>query len=117
MLTSKLLQPEPPAPEPEKEEEKKEEVKEEAKEEAKDEADAEKKEEEVKEKEEKKEEKEKVNMMTKLSQAFSKLKPSSSSSSKPAETDHLLHKVYVYLDDFGLQFGHNYLSIFGYIWI
>merc|ERR1719373_466126 len=84
-LNPHIPKPEPPAPEPEKEE-----VKEEAKEEAKDEADAEKKEEEVKDKEEKKEEekkeeKEKVNMMTKLSQAFSKLKPSSSSS-KPAET-------------------------------
>merc|ERR1719373_44089 len=84
-LNPHIPKPEPVVePEP-VEEKKEEEAKKEAKEEAKDEADAEKKEEEVKEKEEKKEEKEKVNMMTKLSQAFSKLKPSSSSS-KPAET-------------------------------
>jgi len=86
-LNPHIPKPEPPAPEPEKEEEKKEEVKEEAK----DEADAEKKEEETKEeeketKEEKKEEKEKVNMMTKLSQAFSKLKPSSSAAAPETET-------------------------------
>ena len=71
------FQPEPPA-EPEKvEEEKKEEPAEEKKEEeAKPEKEAEEKKEEAKpEKEEKKEEKEKVNMLTKLGQAFSKLKP------------------------------------------
>merc|ERR1712158_19453 len=54
-LNPHIPKPEPPAPEPEKEEEKKEEEKEKA--------------------EEKKEEKEKVNMLTKLSNAFSKLKP------------------------------------------
>merc|ERR1711988_1221357 len=54
-LNPHIPKPDPPAPEPEKEEEKKEEEKEKA--------------------EEKKEEKEKVNMLTKLSNAFSKLKP------------------------------------------
>lgn len=85
-LNPHIPKPEPPAPEPEKEEEKKEETKDE---ETKDEADKaekteENKEEEKEKKEDKKEEKEKVNMMTKLSQAFSKLKPSSSSSAATA---------------------------------
>merc|ERR1712066_1215737 len=76
-LNPHIPKPEPPA-EPEKvEEEKKEEPAEEKKEEeAKPEKEAEDKKEEDKEKkEEKKEEKEKVNMLTKLGQAFSKLKP------------------------------------------
>jgi len=76
-LNPHIPKPEPPA-EPEKvEEEKKEEPAEEKKEEeAKPEKEAEDKKEEAKpEKEEKKEEKEKVNMLTKLGQAFSKLKP------------------------------------------
>merc|ERR1712115_287200 len=75
-LNPHIPKPEPPA-EPEKvEEEKKEEPTEEKKEEeAKPEKEAEDKKEEDKEKkEEKKEEKEKVNMLTKLGQAFSKLK-------------------------------------------
>merc|ERR1712177_122031 len=74
-LNPHIPKPEPPA-EPEKvEEEKKEEPAEEKKEEeAKPEKEAEDKKEEDKEKkEEKKEEKEKVNMLTKLGQAFSKL--------------------------------------------
>merc|ERR1712158_271072 len=74
-LNPHIPKPEPPV-EPEKpEEEKKEEPAEEKKEEeAKPEAE-EKKEEDKEKKEEKKEEKEKVNMLTKLGQAFSKLKP------------------------------------------
>merc|ERR1712115_581806 len=75
-LNPHIPKPEPP-PEPEKvEEEKKEEPAEEKKEEeAKPEKEAEDKKDEDKEKkEEKKEEKEKVNMLTKLGQAFSKLK-------------------------------------------
>merc|ERR1712012_679487 len=74
-LNPHIPKPEPPA-EPEKvEEEKKEEPAEEKKEEeAKPEAE-EKKEEDKEKKEEKKEEKEKVNMLTKLGQAFNKLKP------------------------------------------
>merc|ERR1712083_1084358 len=73
-LNPHIPKPEPPAPEPEKEEEKVEEKKEE-------EVKTEKEEEKTEEKEkaeEKKEEKEKVNMLTKLSNAFSKLKPRSS---------------------------------------
>jgi len=76
-LNPHIPKPEPPV-EPEKvEEEKKEEPAEEKKEEeAKPEKEAEDKKDEDKEKkEEKKEEKEKVNMLTKLGQAFSKLKP------------------------------------------
>merc|ERR1712062_542549 len=60
-LNPHIPKPDPPAPEPEKEEE---EVK--------------------KEEEEKKEEKEKVNMLTKLSNAFSKLKPQPSAAASAA---------------------------------
>merc|ERR1712178_379432 len=76
-LNPHMPKPEPPAPEPEKEEEKKEEEKtEETKEEeAKTEKEAETKEEEKEKAEEKKEEKEKVNMLTKMANAFNKLKP------------------------------------------
>merc|ERR1711915_984186 len=67
-LNPHMPKPEPPAPEPEKkEEEKKEENKEE---EVKTEKEAETKEEEKEKAEEKKEEKEKVNMLTKMANAF-----------------------------------------------
>merc|ERR1739838_1104995 len=66
-LNPHIPKPEPPAPEPEKKEEEKKE-------------DAEEKE----KKEEKKEEKEKVNMLTKLSNAFSKLKPQPSAAASAA---------------------------------
>merc|ERR1711997_1091495 len=59
-LNPHIPKPEPPAPEPEKEEEEKEKA------------------------EEKKETKEKVNMMTKLSNAFSKLKPQPSAAASAA---------------------------------
>merc|ERR1712088_1016941 len=59
-LNPHIPKPEPPAPEPEKKEEEKEKA------------------------EEKKEEKEKVNMLTKLSNAFSKLKPQPSAAASPA---------------------------------
>merc|ERR1712203_472748 len=65
-LNPHIPKPEPPAPEPEKKEE--------------EEKDAEEKE----KKEEKKEEKEKVNMLTKLSNAFSKLKPQPSAAASAA---------------------------------
>merc|ERR1712053_42290 len=65
-LNPHMPKPEPPAPEPEKEEEKKEEEKKEA--------------------EEKKEEKEKVNMLTKMANAFNKLKPQPSAAAATAET-------------------------------
>jgi len=84
-LNPHIPKPEPPAPEPEKEEEKKEEVEEEKKEEeVKTEKEEEKKEEEKEKAEEKKEEKEKVNMLTKLSNAFSKLKPQPSAAASAA---------------------------------
>merc|ERR1712066_894948 len=74
-LNPHIPKPEPPVDPEKPEEEKKEEPAEEKKEEeAKPEAE-EKKEEDKEKKEEKKEEKEKVNMLTKLGQAFSKLKP------------------------------------------
>merc|ERR1711884_984539 len=75
-LNPHIPKPEPPAPEPEKEEEKAEEKKEEEvkkEEEASTEKGEEKKEEKEKA-EEKKEEKEKVNMLTKMANAFNKLK-------------------------------------------
>merc|ERR1712088_789967 len=72
-LNPHIPKPEPPAPEPEKEEEVKEEKKEE-----------EEKNEEKEKAEEKKETKEKVNMMTKLSNAFSKLKPQPSAAASAA---------------------------------
>jgi len=83
-LNPHMPKPEPPAPEPEKEEEKKEEEKtEETKEEeAKTEKEAEKKEEEKEKAEEKKEEKEKVNMLTKMANAFNKLKPQPSAAAE-----------------------------------
>merc|ERR1712012_504211 len=65
-LNPHMPKPEPPAPEPEKEEEKKEEEKKEA--------------------EEKKEEKEKVNMLTKMANAFNKLKPQPSAAAAAPET-------------------------------
>merc|ERR1711990_1259232 len=86
-LNPHIPKPEPPAPEPEKEEEKVEEKKEEeVKKEEEASTEKEKKEDaEEKEKaEEKKEEKEKVNMLTKLSNAFSKLKPQPSAAASPA---------------------------------
>jgi len=86
-LNPHIPKPEPPAPEPEKEEEKAEEKKEEEvkkEEEASTEKGEEKKEEEKEKAEEKKEEKEKVNMLTKLSNAFSKLKPQSSAAASAA---------------------------------
>jgi len=87
-LNPHMPKPEPPAPEPEKEEEKKEEEKtEETKEEeAKTEKEAEKKEEEKEKAEEKKEEKEKVNMLTKMANAFNKLKPQPSAAAAAPET-------------------------------
>jgi len=83
-LNPHMPKPEPPAPEPEKEEEKKEEEKkEEAKEEeVKTEKEAETKEEEKEKAEEKKEEKEKVNMLTKMANAFNKLKPQPSAAAE-----------------------------------
>merc|ERR1712136_100286 len=77
-LNPHMPKPEPPAPEPEKEEEKKEEEKtEETKEEeAKTEKEAETKE----------EEKEKVNMLTKMANAFNKLKPQPSAAAAAPET-------------------------------
>merc|ERR550517_1249358 len=64
-LNPHIPKPDPPAPEPEKE------------------VEVEEKEEEKEKAEEKKEEKEKVNMLTKLSNAFSKLKPQPSASAAP----------------------------------
>merc|ERR1711981_945209 len=72
-LNPHIPKPEPPAPEPEKKEE-----------EATTEKEDEKKEEEKEKAEEKKEEKEKVNMLTKLSNAFSKLKPQPSAAASAA---------------------------------
>merc|ERR1711902_107361 len=72
-LNPHIPKPEPPAPEPEKKEE-----------EEKTEKEEEKKEEEKEKAEEKKEEKEKVNMLTKLSNAFSKLKPQPSAAASAA---------------------------------
>lgn len=86
-LNPHIPKPEPPAPEPEKTEEveeKKEEAEEKKEEEVKTEKEEEKKEEEKEKAEEKKEEKEKVNMLTKLSNAFSKLKPQSSAAASAA---------------------------------
>merc|ERR1712186_39837 len=84
-LNPHIPKPEPPAPEPkEEEEEKKEEAEEKKEEEVKTEKEEEKKEEEKEKAEEKKEEKEKVNMLTKLSNAFSKLKPQSSAAASAA---------------------------------
>merc|ERR1719391_622566 len=78
-LNPHMPKPEPPAPEPEKEEETKEE-------EAKTEKEAETKEEEKEKAEEKKEEKEKVNMLTKMANAFNKLKPQPSAAAAAPET-------------------------------
>merc|ERR1712001_433309 len=79
-LNPHIPKPEPPAPEPEK----KEEAEEKKEEEVKTEKEEEKKEEEKEKAEEKKEEKEKVNMLTKLSNAFSKLKPQPSAAASAA---------------------------------
>jgi len=83
-LNPHMPKPEPPAPEPEKEEEKKEEEKKEEtkEEEVKTEKEAETKEEEKEKAEEKKEEKEKVNMLTKMANAFNKLKPQPSAAAE-----------------------------------